>query len=335
MQLSGRAAVVSGVGGYVPPSIVTNEDLAIRFDTSDEWIRQRTGIRRRHVVAAGESTSDLAVQAGAEALKSAGGDPPDLVVLATTTPDHPCPATAPAVAQRLGAAGAAAFDLNAVCTGFIYGLASVAGLVAAGLAERALLVGADTFSTILSPDDRNTATVFGDGAGAVVVRAGDASEPGALLAFDLGSDGDLVEAINVRVGGSRYPAVAPPLRAEDRWLTMAGKVVYRHAVRRMTASSRVVLERVGWRPEEVDRLVAHQANIRILAEVGSGLGIGTDRVYANLDRVGNTAAASIPLALSDAVAAGALVAGQKVLLTAFGGGATWGSAVLVWPDLPT
>jgi 3-oxoacyl-(acyl-carrier-protein) synthase III len=326
------AAVLCGVGGYVPASVVTNTDLAGRFDTSDEWIRSRTGIRQRHLVRNGESTSDLAVQAGAAALKSAGVDSVELVVLATTTPDHPCPATAPSVALRLGLEQVAAFDLTAVCSGFIYGLATVAGFIGAGLVERALLIGADAFSTILNPADRGAAAVFGDGAGAVVLRSGAAAEPGALGAFDLGSDGELADMIMVRAGGSQYPLATGPV-TEDHWFSMQGKAVYRHAVRRMTSSSRSVLRQVGWWPEDVDLFVGHQANQRILDAVGSELGIPGARVFINLDQVGNTVAASIPLALADAVAAGVLEAGQKVLLTAFGGGVTWGSTALIWPSL--
>lgn len=328
-----RAAVLCGLGGYVPPSVVTNDDLAARLDTSDEWIRSRTGIRQRHVVTR-EATSDLAVQAGAAAMKSAGVDSVDLVVLATATPDHPCPATAPAVARRLGMDCVPAFDLSAVCSGFVYGLATVAGFVCAGLAETVLLVGADTFSTIVNPEDRGTVVVFGDGAGAVVVRAGDAEEPGVLGAFDLGTDGGLVDAITVRAGGSRHPLPDPRLGSDDMWFTMQGQTVYRHAVRRMTSSSQAVLRRVGWQPRDVDQLVGHQANARILDTLGGELGIPRERVFVNVDSVGNTVAASIPLALADAVAAGALRANQKVLLTAFGGGATWGSAALIWPALP-
>jgi 3-oxoacyl-[acyl-carrier-protein] synthase-3 len=332
-----KVAVVAGIGGHVPSTLVTNAELASRFDTSDEWIRSRTGIRTRHRAAPGESTSDLAVAAAAAALKSAaatGDDDVDLVVLATATPDHPCPATAPLVASRLGLRQVPAFDLAAVCSGFVYGLAMAAGAIAAGTARRVLLVGADTFSTILAPDDRATATVFGDAGGAMVLRAGEPDEPGAVLGFDLGSDGDLAELIMVRAGGSRQPDREAADEA-DRWFAMRGQAVYRHAVLRMTASAKAVLDRAGWPPGEVDRFVAHQANARILAAVGAELGIAPDRVYANIAAVGNTVAASIPLALADAAAAGELRAGDRVLLSAFGGGATWGAAALTWPDIAT
>lgn len=323
-----RVAVVAGVGGHVPSTVVGNAELAARFDTSDEWIAGRTGIRTRRRVRPGEgSTSDLAVAAATAALKSAGDDHVDLVVLATATPDHRCPATAPVVAHRLGLGQVPAFDVAAVCSGFVYGLAVADGLIAAGTAERVLLIGADTVTTILDPADRATATVFGDGAGAVVLRAGRADEPGAVLGFDLGSDGALEHLITVPAGGSRDPD------GPERWFTMRGQAVYRHAVLRMTATAQAVLGRAGWAAADVDRFVAHQANARILATVGERLGIVPGRVYANLAEVGNTVAASVPLALAAAAASGDLRPGDRVLIAAFGGGVTWGGAALTWPDL--
>lgn len=327
------AAILSGVGGYVPNSVLTNADLAARFGTSEEWINSRTGILQRHVVSAGECTSDLAVQAGEAALKSAGVSSVDLVVLATTTPDHPCPATAPDVARRLGLDNVAAFDLNAACSGFVYGLAAVAGFLGAGLAERALLIGADAFSTKLNQDDRGTVALLGDGAGAVVLRRGDAAEPGALLAFDLGSDGNLTDLLIVRAGGSKFPLVAGQAPTNDHWFSMQGKAVYRHATRGMTASAHVVLRQVGWRPQDVDLFVGHQANQRILEAVGREMGIAPERVFINIGQLGNTVAATIPLALTDAITNGVLEGGHKVVLTAFGGGTTWGSVALTWPEL--
>jgi 3-oxoacyl-[acyl-carrier-protein] synthase-3 len=330
-------AVVAGVGGHVPSTVVTNAELSSRFDTSDDWIRSRTGIVARRRVEPGESTSDLAVAAGAAALKCAaatGDDGVDLVILATATPDHTCPATAPAVAHRLGLGQVPAFDIAAVCSGFVYGLSVANGMIAAGTARRVLLIGADTFSTILNPADRATVTVFGDGAGAVVLRAGEPGEPGAVQGFDLGSDGDLTDLIMVRSGGSRYPDRTSADEA-DRWFTMEGQAVYRHAVLRMAASARSAMAGAGWQPSDVDSFVAHQANARILATVGAELGIEPTRVYSNIAAVGNTVAASIPLALADATATGELSPGDRVLLAAFGGGVTWGAAALRWPDLST
>jgi 3-oxoacyl-[acyl-carrier-protein] synthase-3 len=329
----GRTAVLSGIGAMVPPHALTNTVLAERLDTSDEWIRRRTGIGVRHVADPGTATSDLAVAAGERALKAAGVDHAGLVVLATTTPDHPCPGTAPDVASRLGLGHVPAFDVSAVCTGFVYALAAGAGAIAAGLTESVLVIGAETFTSILDPADRTTAAIFGDGAGAAVLRAGEAGEPGALLGFDLGSDGSGAELIMVRAGGSRQRLSGVPPAREDAYFAMDGKPVFRAAVEHMTASSRAVLGRVGWHPAEVDHLVAHQANVRILHAVADALDVPRARAAVHLDRVGNTSAASIPLALVDGVTAGRITPGDRVLLTAFGGGLTWGSAALVWPDV--
>jgi 3-oxoacyl-[acyl-carrier-protein] synthase III len=325
-----RAAVIQGLGTMLPPGVVTNAMLAERLDTTDEWIRTRTGIAQRHMAEPGVATADLAVVAGERALKAAGTDRVDLVVLATTTPDRPCPATAPAVAARLGLAGVPAYDVSAVCTGFIYALHAATSAIVAGLAESVLVVGAETYSTILNPEDRTTSVIFGDGAGAVVLRAGDRAEPGALLAFDLGSDGFLADLIMIPAGGSRQPVAENPA---DRYFTMDGKHVFRHAAAHMEESSRAVLDKAGWSVDTVDCLVGHQANVRILRTVARQLGLPEDRLAVNLDRVGNTSAASIPLALADTVRDGGLAPGDHVVLTAFGGGLTWGATALIWPDI--
>ncbi|MFJ5925401.1 beta-ketoacyl-ACP synthase III [Kitasatospora sp. NPDC092948] len=327
-----RAAVLTGLGGWIPPVRVTNEQLAEQLDTTDEWITTRTGIRERFVVEPGTATSDLAVHAGRRALESAGVDGVDVLVLATSTPDHPCPATAPTVANRLGLGPIPAFDVAAVCTGFVYALATAAGLIAGGTARSALVIGADAFSTILNPEDRTTRAIFGDGAGAVVLRAGDAAEPGALLGFDLGSDGSQADLITVPGGGSAQPAASLTDR-DDLYFAMQGRPVFRNAVTRMADSSRRLAERIGWPLDAVDRLVAHQANVRILTAVGGELGLTAERIVVNLDRVGNTVAASVPLALVDAVHSGELAAGQRTLLCGFGGGLTWGATGLVLPEL--
>ncbi|SER89799.1 3-oxoacyl-[acyl-carrier-protein] synthase III [Lentzea xinjiangensis] len=334
MRRSREFAVVAGVGASLPSRLVTNEELASRMDTSDEWITTRTGIRQRFVVEPGAATSDLAVEAGARALKSAGMAAVDAVLLATTTPDHPCPATAPSVASRLGLTGVPAFDVNAVCSGFVYGLAVADGLIASGAFASVLLIGADTFSTIVDGDDRATVSVFGDGAGACVLRAGRSDEPGAVLGVELGSDGGLRELIIVPDGGSRQRSAGDSAATvSGKYFSMQGKAVYKHAVRRMTQATLDVLDRVGWSVQDVDLLVGHQANKRILDTVVAGLGMPADRALVNVDRVGNTAAASIPIALTDGVASGALREGRRVVLTAFGGGASWGAAALVWPDI--
>ncbi|MGW3952449.1 beta-ketoacyl-ACP synthase III [Streptomyces sp. NPDC004752] len=351
----GSAAVLCGLAGWVPPRVVTNDELAERLDTDDAWIRTRTGIRRRHIAAPGQATSDLAVEAGRLALRSAGTDLADAVIVTTTTPDRPCPATAPMVATRLGLAGAAAFDVGAVCTGFVYGLATAAGLIASGVARRVLVIGADTYSTIVDPLDRANAIIFGDGAGAAVLRAGHADEPGAVGHFDLGSDGAHEDLITVAAGGSRQRSTggrqrstggdsthadsthgdsthAEPTHAE-RHFAMRGKEVYRHAVTRMAASARAALSDAGWKTGDVDHFVPHQANLRILHSVADDLGLPRERCVVNVDAVGNTGAASIPLALADAMARQRFRTGDRLLLTAFGGGLTWGSCLMTWPEL--
>jgi 3-oxoacyl-[acyl-carrier-protein] synthase III len=336
------AAVLAGIGSWLPPRVVGNAELSRRLGTSAHWIEARTGIRQRRVVEPGMSTADLAAEAGRRALKSAAesdaggadcGADADAVVLATTTPDYLCPASAPEVAGRLGLPGVAALDVGAVCTGFIYALATGAGLIGIGAAERVLVIGADTFSTIIDPADRTTTAIFGDGAGAVVLRAGTAADPGAIGPFDLGSDGELAELIRIPAGGSRQRSTGVPVAPGEQYFQMQGRPVFRHAVERMTASAHAALHRAGWQTGEVDRFVGHQANARILAALATQLGLPADRVVSNIDSVGNTAAASIPLALADAARAGQLQAGHRVLLSAFGGGLTWGSTTLRWPDI--
>ncbi|MFJ3707381.1 beta-ketoacyl-ACP synthase 3 [Streptomyces sp. NPDC090053] len=323
-------ALVESVAGWVPPQRVTNDDLPTHWGVDDAWVRTRTGIGARHRAGPGVSTGDLAYEAARLLLERTGHPEVDALVLATATPDHPCPATAPAVAARLGLGTVAAVDVSAVCSGFVYGLAYAQGLVAAGVAGRVLLAGADTYSTWLDPDDRGPGVVFGDGAGAALVAAGPAGAPGELLGFDLGSDGTGYDLITVAGGGSRARASAAPHGPGDGYFRMRGGPVYQHAVERMTGSCRALLAKVGWEPDQVDHFVPHQANARILSAVAERVGIDPARCVTHLDRVGNTGAASLPLALADADARGVLRSGDRVLLTAFGGGLTWGSAALRW-----
>lgn len=323
-------AAIEGLGTCVPPRAVTNAELAEHLDTTDEWVRTRTGVEQRYVADPGTSTADLAVEAGARALKSAGGGPVDTVVVATTTPDRVCPTTGPEVASRLGLPQVAAFDVHGACAGFIYGLATSVGLLASGAAERVLMIGAETMSRMVDPTDRTTAPLFGDGAGAVVLRrAASDDEPGAVGPFDLGSDGDLSELLVVDAGGSRRPADAESFGQGAHFLRMDGREVYRQAIRRMVESSRSVLDRAGMAVSDVDRLVGHQANVRILDAVADRLGVPAERRVVNVARYGNTSAASIPLALADLD----LEPGQRVLITAFGAGLSWGSTIILWPDL--
>jgi 3-oxoacyl-[acyl-carrier-protein] synthase III len=303
------------------------------LDTSDEWIRSKTGVVRRHIVVDGMATSDLAVEAGRRALKSAELEAVDAVILATTTPDHPCPASAPEVASRLGMGTAFAFDVAAVCSGFVYALANAAGLIAAGIADRILVIGADVMSSILNPRDRTTRAIFADGAGAVVVRAGHADEAGALGPFTLGSEGRGANLISVPAGGSRLPYRADRADESERYFVMQGQAVYRQAVATMAECTTRVLKLANWPLSALDWLVCHQANSRIMEAVAKRLDIPVERCLMNIDRVGNTGAASIPLALAHGMECGALRPGDRVALTAFGGGLTWGSTVLRWPEI--
>jgi 3-oxoacyl-[acyl-carrier-protein] synthase-3 len=326
-----RAAVLAGIGGALPEQVVTNDMLARTLDTSDAWISQRTGIRTRHVAAHGQSTGDLAVEAGRRALESAGGHPVDLVVVATTTPDHPCPATAPAVASRLGLGTVPAYDVGAVCSGFLFALASATAAIESGRHHRVLVVGAETYSRIVDPTDRTTAVIFGDGAGAVVLEAGDAQAPGAVLSISLHSDGAHRELILIEEGGSRNPVAAGAARTSRGYFAMQGTRVFGLATRAMVDSSVLALASAGWDAQDVRWLVAHQANRRILEAVAAELGIAPERAVVHVDRVGNTSAASIPLALCDT--SPRMATGDRVLLTAFGGGATWGAVTVTWPGL--
>lgn len=320
------AVRVAGLGAYLPENVVTNDDLAQHLDTSDEWIRSRTGIRERHYAAESEATSDLALHAARAAIADAGltADAIDIVIVATTTPDHPIPATAPAVAAGLGLT-CAAFDLNAACSGFVYGLQIAAGLAQAG--STVLLVGAETLTRYFDHDDRSIAVLFGDGAGAVVL-VGDASA--SIGPFVLGADGTDPSILWMRAGGSREPFDAVLHAEASSRMSFRGGDVYRHAVMNMTGSSQQVLAEAGVAINDVDLLVGHQANLRILEAVGQRLGIAEERCHITVDRHGNTSAASIPLALQDAREAGRLRPGMQVLLTAFGGGMTWGSCLLRW-----
>lgn len=320
-------AGITGLGSALPDDVVTNGDWEATLDTSDEWITSRTGIRERRRAADGEATSDLAVRAGRAALADAGIAAGDLgaVVVATTSPDHLLPQTGPLVAAALGIE-APAFDLGAACSGFVYGLAVAASLTTTLGAGPVLLIGAETLTRLIDPDDRTTAVLFGDGAGACVVAAG----AGAIGPFDLGSDGSLGDLLIVPAGGTRSPATERTVADREHFIRMDGPRIYRHAVTRMTASSRAVLDRAGLGAADVDLLIAHQANARILEGVTARVGIPEERVVLVVDRHGNTSAASIPLAFDAARETGRLGDGARVLLTAFGAGLTWGSCLLTW-----
>ena len=324
-RTSGRAVSISGLGCYVPERVLTNDDIAKIVDTSDEWIRTRTGIRERRIAAENEAMSDLALPAARTALAEAGLDASaiDLIIVATITPDMAFPATAALVADQLGSP-AAAYDLSAGCTGFMYALAQGHAAVAAGLAERALVIGGDVISRILDWTDRSTLVLFGDGAGAVVLEHVD---EGGFLGFELGADGS---------GGSQllYPGSGSRIfdSANGRYLTMNGREVFKFATRVLVSSAEAVLAACDLTVDDVDVYVPHQANVRIIDHAVNKLGFPEEKVVVNVDRYGNTSSGSIPLALADAVASGLLRPGSLVLMTGMGAGLTWGSALMRWTD---
>lgn len=318
---------VLGLGSFLPDEVVTNDDLAEVLDTTDEWIRTRTGIQQRHRLAPDDATSDLAIRAARVALDDAGLAPEDIgeVLVATTTPDYLVAGVAPIVADNLGIT-VPALDVNAACSGFVYGLRQAAGLLATGSGP-VLLIGAEAFTRAIDPHDRNVAILFGDGAGAVVL---DSHDDGELGPFDLGADGSDPTSLYTPVGGTREPVTADNIGERRNFMTMRGREIYRFAVAHMSASSLAVLEAAGLGPDDVDLFVGHQANIRILNAVADKVGIPGERCHTTVHLHGNTSAASIPLALADARDNGRLEHGDRLLLTAFGAGLTWGSCLLTW-----
>ncbi len=327
---SPRYAAITGWGMAVPRRIVTNAELASRIDTSDEWIRTRTGIAQRHVAGPGEHTSALATAAGREALERAGVDPSavDTVIVATCTPDRPFPATACTVQQNLGISRAGAFDLAAACSGFVYGLSVGSAMIKSGMSRTLLLVAADVFTHLINWQDRNTCVLFGDGAGAVVLQAAD--EPLGLLSSNIGAWGEGETLMAVDAGGTLLPATPALLEQGRQYVYMNGREIFKHAVRGMCESSEQAVADAGVSLDEIKLVVPHQANVRIIEAVAKRLEIPLERCYVNLDRYGNTSAASVPIALYEAAQAGLIAQGDLVLLTAFGGGLTWGSAVVRW-----
>jgi 3-oxoacyl-[acyl-carrier-protein] synthase III len=320
-------SVVQGCGSYLPKRIVTNDELAKKMDTSDEWIRQRTGIRQRHIAADGEFTSHLALQASERALAHAGvkASDLDLIILATATPDETFPATATRVQQGLGMAGGAAFDIQAVCAGFVYGLAVADSMIKSGIASTALVIGAETFSRILDWSDRGTCVLFGDGAGAIVMKGeqgkGTSADRG-VLANALHSDGRQHDILYVDGG--------PSSTRTTGLLRMEGREVFKHAVINMAAVVGEVLKKAGLASKDIDWLVPHQANKRIIDGTGRKLGLSADRLVVTVDKHANTSAASIPLALDAAVSDGRIKKGDLLLLEGIGGGLAWGASLVRW-----
>jgi 3-oxoacyl-[acyl-carrier-protein] synthase-3 len=325
-----KNARIVGMGMYVPPKVMTNDDLAEIVDTSDEWITQMTGIKERRFTEGDTTTSDLAAEASRRALEDAGIDAGevDMVIVGTATPDMFFPSTACLVQAKIGAKDAFAYDMAAGCSGFIYGLVIAEQFVARGTIETALVVGAENLTKFMDMTDRNTCVLFGDGAGAAVVRACD--PPKGLLTHYLGSDGSLGKLLEFPAGGSRMPTTHETVDGRFHYIKMEGRKVYVNAVRAMGDSVVKVLQQAGYTGDDLDILFPHQANIRIITSVAERAGTPMEKVYVNIDRYGNTSAASIPIAMVEAIEAGRLREGMLAGLVAFGAGFTWGAALIRW-----
>ncbi len=325
-----KNAVITGWGFYAPTRVMTNFDFEKIVDTSDEWITSRTGIKERRFAADGESTSTMAVRAARLALERAKLRPQDvqLVIVGTCSPDYLFPATACIVQSELGATRAGAFDVEAACTSFVTALGIARGMISSGTVENALVVGAETLSRLLNFKDRGTCVLFGDGAGAVVVEASNASV--GVESVVLHSDGSKGELLMVEAGASRLPASKETVELGKHLITMQGGEVFKLAVKSMADAAEEALREAGLGLEDIDLMIPHQANIRIIEGVAKRLRFPMERVFVNIQRYGNTSAASIPIAMAEAEATGRLARGDKVLLVAFGGGFTWGAAVLEW-----
>lgn len=325
-----RSAGILGTGRFVPERVLTNEDLEKMVDTSDEWITTRTGIKERRIAEPEQASSDLAILAARAALKDANirADQLDLVIVATVTPDHAFPSTASILQNKLGATKAAAYDLAAGCSGFVYGLTAAATMIEARAMNHVLVVGVETLSKIVDWTDRSTCVLFGDGAGAAVL--GPVPEGYGILSSVLGSDGSGAELLVLEAGGSRNPASLETVQGKKHTISMHGNEVFKFAVRIMDEASLNVLKKAGLSSEDIDLFIPHQANIRIIDAAARRLQLPADRVFVNVDAYGNTSAASIAIALDEARKKGRIQSGDFVLLVGFGAGLTWGAAIVRW-----
>jgi len=323
-------AAIQGLGVSIPPRVLTNDDLARMVDTTDEWITARTGIKRRHIADPGQTTSDLALAAGERAVAEAGIAPEDLdlIIVGTATPDMFFPATACLVQDRLGARRAGAFDLLAACSSFVYGLISAAQLIQSGAIRHALVVGAETLSRLIDWEDRRTCVLIGDGAGAAVL--GPATNGRGIASGMVGADGSAGDVLKVTAGGSRLPITREAIERRLHRAYMDGQAVFKLAVRIIPELIRRTVRQAGWRLSQVDQFVPHQANLRIIESIRDQLGVGLEKFMVNIQEYGNTSAASVPIALWEAVQTRRITDGDRVVLAAFGGGFTYAAAALVW-----
>ena len=326
-----QGVTIAGTGSYLPEKILTNDDLSKFVETSDEWIVTRTGIKERRIAGEGESTSHLGSKAGQKALEQAGiaAEDLDLIIVATITPDTLTPATACYVQQQLGATKAVAFDISAACSGFLYALKIAKRMIESGAFHNALIIGAEKLSAFVNWEDRTTCVLFGDGAGAAVLRASKEGE-GRILATDIGTDGKQTHLLNIPGGGSACPITINNAGEGLATLAMLGKEVFKHAVTRMKNSANFVIERAGLEPDDIAIVIPHQANLRIIDAIASRLAVPNDRVFVNLHKYGNTSAAAIAIALDEAHREGKMKRGDNVVMVAFGAGLTWAAAAIEW-----
>lgn len=331
MTIAQKSVVILGTGSYAPEKIVTNDDMAKIVETSDEWIRTRSGIGERRFASDNEATSDMACKAAERAIEAAGIDRNeiDLIVVATMTPDMPFPSTACLLQSKLGLPNVTAFDSQAACSGFVYGLNIVSGMLQSGRFNKALLIGAEKMSGILDFEDRSTCVLFGDGAGAAILSLDERPEVGVLDCL-CGADGSNPDLLCQPGGGSSQPANHESVDTRQHFLKMNGKEIFKLAVRVMGAASTEILEKQGYSSEDLKLVIPHQANMRIIESLKKRLGIPEEKFHNNLERFGNTSAASIPIALDEAYRAGRIQSGDLVLLVAFGAGLTWGSTLIKW-----
>lgn len=331
MSETGYQVCIAGTGSYVPETILTNDDLAKRVDTSDEWIFSRTGIRERRIAAEGEHTSHMASAAARKALEQAGLEAGDiqLIIVATITPDTLTPATACYVQEQIGATSAVAFDISAACSGFLYAMKISKRLISDGAFENALIIGAEKLSAFVNWEDRATCVLFGDGAGAAVLRRA-APEEGSVLATEMGTDGRLTHLLNIPGGGSACPITESNVGDHLSALAMQGKEVFKHAVNRMKEAAETVIQRADLTADDITCVIPHQANLRIIDAIADRLSVPNERVFINLDKYGNTSAAAVAIALDEANRSGAFKRGDHIVLVVFGAGLTWAAAALRW-----
>jgi 3-oxoacyl-[acyl-carrier-protein] synthase III len=322
---------IAGTGSYVPERILTNQELAIMVDTSDEWIVTRTGIRERRIAAADEFTSHMGAHAARRALEQAGmtADELELIIVATITPDTPTPATACHIQQQLGAFNAVAFDISAACSGFLYAMKISKRLISDGAFKNALIIGAEKLSTVTNWEDRATCVLFGDGAGAAVLRRAEDGE-GSIVATEMGTDGNLTHLLEIPGGGSACPITSENVGNHLHTLNMQGKEVFKIAVNRMKEAAEKVIARAGWHAEDIACVIPHQANLRIIDAIADRLAVPNERVFINLHKYGNTSAAAVAIALDEAHRTGAFKRGDHIVLVVFGAGLTWAAAAIRW-----